>query len=812
MGYQPFTISNFATGFDQERQPWLLPSDAFTSLLDGFIYKGVLNKREGYNGFANGLKSTYCESRMVVRITGEATLQNNNGTPLSNITLANNPIRRGTVTVTDGVESHTDNGAGSFLTAAAGSINYTTGVISGFQFNAASAAAVTVTYDYHQGLPVLGIMNFYKSDASSSTGYQRELIVADTTYVNRYNSSTDRLDDISVAPFSPVGSSESFWSWVNYSDPNDTNRLLFVNNKEQIQQYNDTFSPLIQDYPVYTTSTDVSGATFDTGDGGASYSYSPGVGALPGSITVSEAVTGQSLTDNGFGAFTGDGTGTVNYLTGEMNITFNAVIAIGDPILITYTSLSTPINTALQIFQFKDRLVVLRPTYSGGQVCPRRILISGTGRFSDTFVTEAPGAGFIDVPDNTWIQGATFNRDDLLIWTERSLWSLKYTGNDVVPFTLDKLDESRGSDAPFSMQTYLNRSMAASRRGMTISDGYRLDRLDDKIPDFVYNDVDNSNFNLCFSWLSDKDHKMYMLYPANGSSSNDRILVINFEEDTFAIYRIPFSVLGSYQNSFSIVWSELTDALGVSDWSAMGSKYATWNSFSWSDSIETPLSGGYQGQLWKALVAQSEDNVIKIRAVTVASGTVTVETDFNNYVVGDMVSFTGTSGLTNFNDTQHRITSISTANRVFVIANPTVNAISGTYTSGGLAMRVIPFEAQTKRFNPFIDKDKKLQLGYTYFYVDTDHTDLINPVSGEYVNTLIDVDVKVNDRTDLVYPRVYQVNCTNLPNKTEEKRWYKMWVNNTGKFVQLKMTNEQAGSIIRINAFVLGVKGTGRII
>jgi hypothetical protein len=54
MSYIGFLISNFTTGFDQERKPWLLPDDSQDQLLDGFIYKGVWQKRKGYSQFATG--------------------------------------------------------------------------------------------------------------------------------------------------------------------------------------------------------------------------------------------------------------------------------------------------------------------------------------------------------------------------------------------------------------------------------------------------------------------------------------------------------------------------------------------------------------------------------------------------------------------------------------------------------------------------------------------------------------------------------------------------------------------------------------
>jgi hypothetical protein len=51
VSYQPFLIANYATGIDNEAQPWLLPVDAFQLLLDGYIHHGVLSKRSGIQLF-----------------------------------------------------------------------------------------------------------------------------------------------------------------------------------------------------------------------------------------------------------------------------------------------------------------------------------------------------------------------------------------------------------------------------------------------------------------------------------------------------------------------------------------------------------------------------------------------------------------------------------------------------------------------------------------------------------------------------------------------------------------------------------------
>jgi hypothetical protein len=39
--HQGYLIGKFGTGLDRELQPWLLPDEAQSELLDGYVYKGV---------------------------------------------------------------------------------------------------------------------------------------------------------------------------------------------------------------------------------------------------------------------------------------------------------------------------------------------------------------------------------------------------------------------------------------------------------------------------------------------------------------------------------------------------------------------------------------------------------------------------------------------------------------------------------------------------------------------------------------------------------------------------------------------------
>ncbi len=819
MTYTPYLIANYSTGLDKRLQPWLIPDDAQEQLFDGFVYRGTMSKREGYNYFATGERggSTYRESRIVHTLTAVApTTGVIDGANKTFTFTGTAQTARGSVIITGSnpVQVVTDTGLNGPLNLqgnGTGTVNYLTGAIT-VTFTTAPALASTVllTYSFMPGNPVMMIANFV-----TSTNI-KELIVADTQYINRYNSTLNILQELVPATTPYTGNKYQFFTWVNYASATNTPRLLFCNNKDVIQQY--------------------------------------------------------------------DGTNVINYV---------------------YTLTGVAALLASYMVQVKDRLILLRTT-EDGTIFPQRIRISGTGANSDVFDSSATGAGFIDIPDGTWIQGASSNRDDLIIFTEASTWVLKYTGNDTTPFVLNKIDESRGCDATFSAITYLNRTSAASKRGLIISDGYRVERQDESIPDFTYNEIDGgpaagsifNNFNLCFAGTVDADRDHYLIYPPQGQDISTRILTTNYDEDNYSIYRLPLSCMGTYITAFGVTWNDL---LVYPNWASFAAAYGNWNSFSYNSGVPFSVGGGHKGEIWRLSVTESEDNPVRIYNITVInSTTIEVTTDWNNYSLNsddstlgsDYIFLTGILGMQEVNNQQFPIVSV-TNNNVFRlnVSSAIVPATSFTaYISGGRAQRVIPFSSLFKQFNPYIEQDRKVRCGWLYMYVDSSGTDLIrniiisnitksNPcvistqidhnlntgdqielfgiggmtqlngvqafitvlgeqsfslngidstafstyTSGGFVSTSenakISIEILTNDRQgedvtqlDNLNPIPYEGNCTNLVFEDGMKKWYKVFINQVGKFIQFRFKNQQAGAKINIQATMPGFQPIGRLI
>lgn len=826
MGYQPLLIANFQTGLQKNVQPWLVEDDAQTEIYDAYVRDGVIMKRDGYNYYATGLKSgtPYCESRIVrsasIDLTG--TVDGANTTFTASLTT---PVRRGGITVTDSSvgQTLTDNGTGSLTGDGIGTIDYTTGSLSITFTSAPTSGTPSATYQYHPGLPVMMVANFVSNDNS------QELLVADEDFLNRYNSSTNRLDDITSRVY--TGAYTNFFDWVQYPKITDDARLLFVNNVDPIQSYDGT---TVTDFVAYmSTDTAVTGEVVGAGTGSQTeYTYTTSQNPVqPGSVTIDATVGAApvSMTDDGDGNLSGTaGTGTINYYTGAISLTFSTAPDNATNVTIDYTPVDDYVQTCLHMFNYKDRLILLRTTETNGTVYPQRIRISGTGQSGDDFRTSATGAGLIDIPDQEWITGAAFNRDDLIIFTRRSTWILKYTGNDIVPFSLDRLDDTRGNFAPFAPISYLGFTKGYSPKGMVVTDGYQLQRNDDKIPDYTFNEIDQSEFDLCFSGSVDEDDMHYLIHPHPDESPDaetsisDRILVQNYRENNFSVYRIPLSCMGLYYESFGVTWNDLTtsypDADGV--WDAFGLDYANWYSFSYAEDMPISIGGGHKGEIWRLNVAEGEDNPVRVRGLTISSSSplvLNVVTDWNNYKVGDYVFFSGVDGATEVNGRQAVVESVTGNNTFtakFEVSNPeTIN----TYTANtGTVSRSIPFEFTTKNFNPYVSSDAKVRCGYLYLRADATDT-FLEDSEDNPVPAFLTVDVYSNDN-DLNATQIrstnleYEGKVSNRGERTSAKRWNKIFINQTGEFLKFRIRNTQAGSTIRLHAMNLGIRPVGRIL
>ena len=722
MTTQQFLISNFRTGFDQELEPWLLMTDAFTELTNYRTQRGVVQPRQGITGFAQGGRgAAKNEQSRIYTTTASENIADTNQTFTH--TLANVPVRPGSVTITDsGALSATDDGVGGFTgDFTSGTINYCTGAISA-TWNAAPTPTVQAAYTHANGNEVMGIFNFITATNT------RDLVVCSTDEFNVYNASTNRFDVIAFNGSSnaakPTGNASDFFSATMYPDKNGAPRLIMVN---------------------------------DTAADGF-YSYN----------------------------------GTNIRL-------FNNVAAADNPDYVNPAA--GTLQTCLHVFYFNERLVCLRPRI-GGTIYPQRILWTGINDSSgsgDDF--NAPGSGFLDISTEHWITAAARLRNSIVIWTTESIWELTLTDDIDLPFRVKQLGdaEARGAQAPFSGVTWFGESAAIGNFGATGTDGREAFRIDNKIPFFTRDRMaglpSSSSFNpfeLISSGTVFEDDQFWWLYPdvneVTGTTNNTNVLAHNFVEESWAVYNLPLTRMGKFQQTNEIVWDDVDGDLQDS-WAQWDTTSEIWDDFFDQKFVFFTLCGDEDGFIYK--LRDKTDQCAEIKGISQASAAV-VSTEPDVFKVGDRVSITGVAGMTEINDSTYTVTAVSADQVTIGIDSSDFTA----WSSGGTMCRMIPRVMQSKPLNPFVDQNKKCRLKKIHLFYDTDKTSMKLDFKADRRDEAYRTDIVIDDGTNEGGAR---------------KKWTSITVNQVANFHTLRVHQEDGDADERLHAILVECEPVGRL-
>lgn len=496
MAYSPFSIYDFRFGKVTAKKPWLLLPDAFEHLENCYIQRGILKKRQGIQAF----------DRFVHRVP-DATWKTGDGSTVTfTDTLANRPIRE-IDTITDGVETFSDNGDGTLTGDAGGSgtINYTTGALS-VTFNAAPAgpapgpaADIDLQYDYYPGHAIMGIGAHVNGNAAS-------LIVCDTKRVAKYT--TGLLEDLTGGTNIFTGSDAQFFWFENWLD-----KVYMTNNNDNIYEY----------------------------DGTTLQAYAP---------------------------------------------TFGGVT----------------LEAALLIFVYKGRLMFLNTTEDADVNYQR-------ARWSDINDPDTLSvANFVDCPTSDIIVGADFYGEDLVVFFETSTWRLRYTGNAELPFKWERIPGVDGSAATMSLMTFHDRIEALGQTQLVLCDNVRTLPFDQAIPNYIL-DFNLNVGNYSFGIVAEELRHTYLSMTDLESDKPDRILVHDYEGNTWALWKLDCHVFGFYDidSDDAPTWDGLLAAHGLPEDTLVDDVDIAFNDRTTQLGFPLTLMGDRDGFLFKMNVGTNDD-------------------------------------------------------------------------------------------------------------------------------------------------------------------------------------------------------------
>jgi hypothetical protein len=219
------------TGLVQEREEFILPNDAYPILQNAYVWRERILRKHGYQLL--GRLRRILTAQALGNTTGAGSFEGSLKIIFSLETNAS--IEVGSVVITDGTNTYTDNGTGILVGVPGGSgtINYSTGVIT--ITGGAIASPLLVTFNYFPGLPVMGLRSRELNDINNE-----QLIAFDQVYA--YNFGATGWEEFLPGTVWTGSDSEFFWS-TNYWVANNNNKIFWVtnfNNTDPIRYTNGT--------------------------------------------------------------------------------------------------------------------------------------------------------------------------------------------------------------------------------------------------------------------------------------------------------------------------------------------------------------------------------------------------------------------------------------------------------------------------------------------------------------------------------------------------------------------------------------------
>lgn len=372
------------------------------------------------------------------------------------------------------------------------------------------------------------------------------------------------------------------------------------------------------------------------------------------------------------------------------------------------------IETARIIVAFKDRLLFLNTVESISStnhsfVNRLRFSQNGSPVQSDAWREDIPGkGGYLDAPTKEQIITAQFLKDRLIVYFESSTWELVYTGNEILPFRWQQINTELGAESTFSQVPFDKAVIGVGNVGIHACNGANVERIDDKIPDAVF-EIHNENDGVVrVNGIRDYFLEMvYWTFPsAEGNPTYpNRVLVYNYRNSSWAFNDDSITCFGYYQDQNDVTWES--------------------TALTWAESIDPWDTGALQA-LFQYIVGGNQEGFVFIidsdnsrnapaLSITNITGSSSATLTIINHNLSneDYVIVENAQGITSLNNNVYPVT---------VVDDNTIRfngeAISGTYTGGGTIARVSRIDILTKQYNFYMNSGRNAYVAKVDFYVD----------------------------------------------------------------------------------------------
>ena len=199
-------------------------------------------------------------------------------------------------------------------------------------------------------------------------------------------------------------------------------------------------------------------------------------------------------------------------------------------------------TVALQVLTSEtDRhLVVLGadPISSGsrtGNIDPMLVAFSDSENELDFEPTATNSAGSVRLSTGSFIVGGIKSRQEILIWTDTSLYSMNFIGPPLT-FAVNLVNEGSGLIGPKAAANGPNGVYFASKTSFYFYNG-SVQKLPCSVQEYVFNDLELDQAFKCHMGINSEYGEMWFFYPSKEDATGEisRYVIFNYEENSWSV-------------------------------------------------------------------------------------------------------------------------------------------------------------------------------------------------------------------------------------------------------------------------------------
>lgn len=479
--------------------------------------------------------------------------------------------------------------------------------------------------------------------------------------------------------------------------------------------------------------------------------------------------TGEGISPNANGSsiFFYDGTNVLDYTNVVDNADYVAP-ALG------------ALTKAIYVLWFGERLNFFSPTI-GSVDYTQGILYSGIRNSSgsgDDFNTA--GSGFLQADTYENISGVSILGQVVAINFDRSNWTLEKTRDAFNPYFIRKVPSVLGTNAKFSAVSWFEEVKSVGKTGVIGTDGRKSGRVDNKISRFTADEMNQPDFNLTYGGFDRVNNQFLWAFKSSGtdSTTQDMVLVNNYEEDTWAVFDQRFSVFGQTDIGVELTWDDIDESTGNESWAQWDTTEELWDQIGLTEGVQKTLAGDDLGFIYN-LNQDYDDYFTNITGITQANPAV-LTVSATGIQAGDRVVIKDVGGMTEINSDEPYTVTAATPTSITINEDSTLFT---AYTSGGSLSKTIQFRAETIPFNPYRSQGLRCIVSHIEFLIDTN-------------GGFLEVDILADEEQTPI-----KSNVLVQPSSSQKAReWITVTVNCEAEFFTFVMKQESVSAQVRVTS------------